>query len=149
MKLSVGYPGRDDELSILEDEGGDSALSQLGPVVGPVELASLADMARRVHVAPTLAGYLLDLASATRQHRALALGMSPRAVLGLQRVIRVRAASLGRGYATADDVKAVAAVVLGHRLIVSPEAQIQGVAAVDVLDEVLSTTPVPREAPVP
>ena len=149
MKLSVGYPGRDDELSILEDEGGDTALAQLGPVVGPAELTSLADMARRVHVAPTLAGYLLDLAAATRQHRALALGMSPRAVLGLQRVIRVRAASTGRGYATADDVKAVAGVVLGHRLIVSPEAQIQGVNSIDVLDEVLASTPVPREAPVP
>jgi MoxR-like ATPase len=149
MRLSIGYPDREDETSILADEGGDAALARLEAVVGPAELAEMSDMARRVHVSPALTGYLLDLAAATRRHSHLALGMSPRAVLGLQRVVRVRAASQGRGYSTADDVKAVAGVVLAHRLIVSPEAQIQGIRTADVLSEVVRTTPVPRETPVP
>jgi MoxR-like ATPase len=149
MKLSVGYPDREDEAAILEEEGGDDALARLEPVVGRGDLAEMSDMARRVHISPALTGYLLDLAGATRRHGHLALGMSPRAVLGLQRVVRLRAASDGRGYGTADDVKAVAGVVLGHRLIVSPEAQIQGIRATDVLGEILHSTPVPRETPVP
>jgi MoxR-like ATPase len=149
MKVSVGYPGRDDEQVILDGGGGDSALEQLAPVVSAADIAAMSDMASRVHVSPALSGYLLDLAAASRAHRHLALGMSPRALLGLQRVARVWAATEGRGYATADDVKAIARPVLAHRLLVSPEAQIQGFRSAEILDDVLSSTPVPRETPVP
>ena len=80
-----------------------------------------------MHVAPTLKGYLVDLADATPPTtRALALGMSPRATLALQRVARARAATAGRTYVVPDDVKALAGPVLAHRLLLSPEAQLQG-----------------------
>jgi MoxR-like ATPase len=99
--------------------------------------------ARTVHVAPSLRAYLVDLAEATRRHPRLALGMSPRATLSLQRVARARAAAAGRTYVVPDDLKALAEPVLAHRLVVSPEAQLQGVDAGDVLGEVLASVPVP------
>jgi MoxR-like ATPase len=100
-----------------------------------------------VHVAPALKGYLVDLANASRRHPGLALGMSPRATLALQRVSRARAAAAGRSYVTPDDLKALAEPVLAHRLLVTPEAQLQGTSAADALGEVLRTVPVPAGRP--
>jgi MoxR-like ATPase len=145
MRVAVGYPRREDELEVLASEGGDDALAALAPVVTAAHVEAMADYARRIHVGASLAAYLIDLATATRQHPHLALGMSPRAVLGLQRAVRVRAAVEGRSFATPDDVKALADVLLAHRLIVSPEAQLQGIDSHDVLREVLASTPVPTE----
>ena len=147
MRLEVGYPARSDELQILTDGGGDQVLSTLGPVISAGYVTAMGDFAKRVHVGAALSGYLLDLAAATRTHRHLALGMSPRAVLGLQRAIRVHAAADGRSFAGPDDVKELAPVVLAHRLIVAPEALLQGVTSADVIGEILAATPVPRETP--
>jgi MoxR-like ATPase len=69
--------------------------------------------------------------------------MSPRATLALQRVARARAAAANRNYVIPDDLKALAASVLAHRLIVTPEAQLQGIRADDVLDEILDSVPIP------
>jgi MoxR-like ATPase len=99
---------------------------------------------RKVHLAPALKEYLVDLAQATRHHPALALGMSPRATLALERISRARAAADGRGYVTPDDIKSMAGPVLGHRLLITPEAQLQGLQALDALDEVLRTVPIPH-----
>ena len=99
--------------------------------------------ARQVHVAPALKAYLVDLAETTRRHPSLALGMSPRATLALQRVSRARAAASGRDYAVPDDLKAMAPTVLTHRLLLTPEASIQGVTAREVVDDVLRHVPVP------
>ena len=96
-----------------------------------------------MHVAPGLKGYLVDLANATRRHPSLALGMSPRATLALQRVARARAAADGRSYVVPDDLKALAEPVLAHRLLVTPEAQLAGATPADVLAEVLHAVPVP------
>jgi MoxR-like ATPase len=103
----------------------------------------MAMAAQSVHVAPTLRGYIVDLAEASRRHPALLLGMSPRAVLALQRVARVQAAALMRTYVTPDDIKALARPVLAHRLLVTPEAQLQGISATQVLDQILDAIPVP------
>lgn len=145
LKLSIGYPGRADEALILSSEGAHPGLASLQAVVGPDHVVAMADHCRRIHVSRPLTDYLVDLAAATRSHRSLSLGMSPRAALGLRRAAQVRAAAQGRDYATDDDVKALAEPVLAHRLVVSPEAQIQGVDARDVLAEVLATTAVPRD----
>jgi MoxR-like ATPase len=97
----------------------------------------------RVHVAPELQGYIVDLVEATRHHRDLLLGVSPRGALALQRASRTLAASLGRSYVTPDDVKAVAHTVLEHRLVLSPEAQMRGVAPSAVLSALLDSVVVP------
>jgi MoxR-like ATPase len=94
-------------------------------------------------MAPGLKAYLIEIAQATRRTPNLALGMSPRATLALQRVAKARAAAHNRGYVTPDDVKALAVPVLAHRLLVTPEAQLQGISAADALGEVLRAVPVP------
>jgi MoxR-like ATPase len=96
-----------------------------------------------VHLAPSLKNYLVELADATRRHPRLALGMSPRASLNLQRAARSRAVAAGRNYVVPDDIKALAEPVLAHRLAVTPEAQLAGMRSADVLEEVLRTVAVP------
>jgi MoxR-like ATPase len=96
-----------------------------------------------VQVAAPLRGYLVELADATRKHPDLLLGMSPRATLSLQRAARARAAAAGRPYVIPDDIKTLAEPVLSHRLLVAPEAQLRGITATEVLDDVLATVRVP------
>jgi MoxR-like ATPase len=143
MKITVGYPSRSAELEILDQHGSGDPLSRIGAVVGATDVLGMAMAAQSVHVAPTLRGYIVDIAEATRRHPALLLGMSPRAVLALQRVARVQAAALMRTYVTPDDIKALARPVLAHRLLVTPEAQLQGTSATQVLDQILDSIPVP------
>ena len=143
MRVTMGYPRRESELRILETSGGADALDALEPVATAKDVVEMAAAARAVHVAPSLRGYLVDLAETTRRHHALALGMSPRATLALQRVAQARAAASGRSYVVPDDVKALAPSVLCHRLELTPEAEMQGVATTDIVDDVLRHVAVP------
>jgi MoxR-like ATPase len=96
-----------------------------------------------VHAADSVRRYIVDFVRATREHRDLALGASPRASVGLLRASRALAAALGRNYVTVDDVKRLARPVLAHRMIVSAEAQLRGRDTADVLDELLQSVPIP------
>lgn len=143
MRVSVGYPSPQAELEILDAHGDHDALVEISAVMTAEQVLALADAARAVHVAPALRAYLVDLAGASRRHPHLSLGMSPRATLALQRVARARAAAQGRDFVVPDDIKALAGHVLAHRLLVTPEAQLQGISAADALEEVLSSVAVP------
>ena len=129
MRISIGYPDRDAELEILDTHGGARARSTTsGRWSTAAEVAAM--IARGAHACTSrraLKAYLVDLAEASRRHPALALGMSPRATLSLQRATRARAAAQGRNYVMPDDVKALAGPVLAHRLMLTPEAQLQGI----------------------
>jgi len=148
LKVSVGYPDRDAELQILDAHGGADPLAELGPVVTVAQVNGLAAAARTVHMAPALQGYLVDLAAATRDHPHVAVGMSPRATLALQRVARARAATRNRTYVTPDDIKALAVPVLAHRLLLSPAARVAQATAESVVLDVLGTVPQPEARPV-
>jgi MoxR-like ATPase len=143
MRVSVGYPSPSAELEILDAHGDHDPFRDIKAVMNSVDVERMAAATRQVHVAPSLKGYLVDVAQATRRSTHLALGVSPRATLALQRVARARAASQGRGYVIPDDVKALAVPVLAHRLLVTPEAQLQGISPADALGEVLRAVPVP------
>ena len=147
MRVSVGYPSPDSELEILDTHGDHDALGDIGSVVTAAEIAQLALAAREVHVAPSLRAYLVDIADATRRHPRVFLPMSPRATLALLRASRARAAAAGRAYVVPDDIKVLAEPVLAHRLLVTPEAQLQGINANDALGEVLRSVPVPAGKP--
>jgi MoxR-like ATPase len=101
------------------------------------------DVARRVHVAPSVQGYVISLVEATRAHEELMLGASPRSSLALQRLSRVRAAADGREFVTPDDIKALAPHTLAHRMALRPEAQMRGTAMEDVIASVLRNLTVP------
>ena len=146
MRLSVGYPGREAETQMLDAHGEGDRLDEIGPVATTAQVHAMINAVRTVEVAEPLQAYLVDLADATRRHGDLALGMSPRATLALQRAIRARAAANGRNFALPDDVKALAQPVLAHRLIATPEAQLRGTTAADALAEILAALPVPTGA---
>jgi len=143
MRLSVGYPSRDAELALLREEDHDDRLGQLGPVASAQDILAMGAAAERVHVAPALAAYLVDLAGHSRTSPVFTLGMSPRAALGLMRAARVWAASEGRDFVTPDDIKRLAHPVLSHRMVLAPEAQLRGTTPDDAVADLLRTTPVP------
>jgi len=143
MRIRMGYPSRDAEIAILETQGSHLSVEELRPVASAADVAEAAEFVSEIHVAPILKGYIVDLAEATRRHRDLSLGVSPRGALSLQRAARALAASSGREYVVPDDVKSLASAVLEHRLLVAPEAQLRGVAPADVVQQVLDSVPVP------
>ncbi len=144
MRVPMGYPDRSSEVAMLDTHGGDSGrvVHELQAVASPRHVEAMVRVARAVHVAAAVKGYLVDLAEATRRHPDLALGVSPRATLALQRAARARAASLGREYVVPDDVKALARPVLEHRLMLSAGGSIAGAQVGDVLSDVLASVPV-------
>ena len=147
MRIDVGYPDATAELAMLDTHGTASPLDDVRPVVTTAEVLALRDAAVQIHVAPALKSYLVQMADATRSHPQLELGMSPRATLSMLRVTRVWAAMSDRDYVTPDDVKALAEPVLAHRLLVTPEADLQGISSSAILSDVLDTVPVPRPRP--
>jgi MoxR-like ATPase len=150
VKISTGYPAPEQELVLLERvaEGFDSRALELAGISAVATAQEIVDAqvaVRRIHVAPEVRAYAQAVATATRTHPKLTLGASPRATVTLLVAAQAAAAIDGRDYATPDDVKDVAEVVLAHRLIVQPEAEIEGATAASVLGEVLASVPVPRE----
>ncbi|MFQ5966796.1 MAG: AAA family ATPase [Acidimicrobiia bacterium] len=143
MKTVIGYPTRAKELEILDTHGVQSTYDDLEPVVTAEEVLEMIDVARRVHVAPSVKGYIVDLVETTRRHPELMLGASPRSSLYMQRVARVRAAVSGREYVTPDDVKTLAVPVLEHRMALRPEAQMRGTSMVELVSSILSHLRVP------
>lgn len=143
MRVIMGYPDREKELEMLETHGSKSSFEDLKPVIHAEDVVRMSSIARDVHVADVLRGYLIDLAETTRNHPDLLLGASPRATLFLQRAARTLAAADGRDYASPDDVQAILNPVLNHRLVIRPEAQMRGITARDVVEQVAATVPVP------
>lgn len=141
MRVEVGYPDRAAELSMLETYGDSDPFEALAPVVSVEEIAEMVATTRSVHVAPPVAGYLIDIAETTRRHPALLVGISPRAVLGLQRASRAWAAVLGRRFVTPDDVRAMASTVLPHRLVLSEGPGATSASA--IVEQILDLVPVP------
>ena len=145
MKLSLGYPDREAELQILDQQGETmmAPIDALQAAVTPQDVIMMTNALASVHVAPELKNYLLDIATTTRTHHGLRLGLSPRAVLSMQRISRALAAASGRAFVIPDDIKALARPVLAHRVMLTPESQLGGVDASQIIDEVVASVPVP------
>ncbi len=143
MRVKIGYPTREKELEMMTTHGVRSSFYDLRPVISAADVVTMIDVARRIHVAASVQGYIISLVEATRSHEELMLGGSPRSSLALQRLARVRAASEGREFVTPDDIKALAPHTLAHRMALRPEAQMRGTAIDDVVDSVLRNLTVP------
>jgi MoxR-like ATPase len=144
LRLRIGYPDREAELAILEAQDTSAvAPEELEPVTDAASIAQWSHVLGRVHVTPELQGYIIDIVEASRHHRDLLLGVSPRGALGLQRAARALAASVGRSYVVPDDIKLLANSILEHRLVLSSEAMTRAVSSADVLTSILDTVQVP------
>jgi MoxR-like ATPase len=147
MRVAMGYPDRAAEVSILTGHRGQSGVDTIRPVLAPAELAQLMSYVDSIYVAEVLYDYLVEVVAATRDAPGVRLGASPRASLALLRAVKVRAAAQGRTYVVPADIKALAAPVLCHRLVLTPEAQLRARRATDVVEEILAGVPVPQATP--
>lgn len=147
LRTSIGYPGRTAEDRLLATSGARPRPEDLGVIGGAPMLAELAGAVDNVYVAPEVRAYVLDVVEATRHHPSLLFGASPRAGLSLLRAAAAFAVTAGRDYVMPDDIKAVAAVVLGHRLALTSAAELGGYSAAGLVAELLASVPVPVRAP--
>ena len=143
LKLSIGYPTPEEELSILARGTTGVSVGELQPVAAPEAVIEWQEQAAGVFVDPSLFAYIVDVAQRTRVHPRVYLGVSPRGSLALARASQAYALLAGRNYVIPDDIKYLAPHVLRHRLLLHPEARISGVAPQSVLQEILESTPVP------
>jgi MoxR-like ATPase len=142
-RVSVGYPDLAAELSMVDEHAAADPLDTLRPVTDGRRVALVVDAVRRVHVAPEVRQYCVELVSGTRRLPELRLGASPRATLQLVRAAKAQAALAGRGFVVPDDVQAVAVPVLAHRLLLTPDAMASRRSAVDIVRALLGRQPVP------
>jgi MoxR-like ATPase len=146
LRINIGYPDREAENHLLSTSGARARPEDLGVVGGASMLSHLTQVTNDVYVAPEMRSYVLDLVEATRNHPNLLFGASPRAALALLRTSCAFAVTVGRNYVTPDDVKAVAAFVLAHRMALSSSAELGGGSAATLIAELLATVPVPVRA---
>ncbi|MGI9018349.1 MAG: AAA family ATPase [Euzebya sp.] len=144
MKITIGYPAVEAELAVLNTHGSGDAAATLQPVASAQDVAQLIETVKHLHTADALKRYIVDVVRATREHRSVELGCSPRAGLALLRAARAAAATTARDYVVPDDVKALAISVLSHRLILSPDAQMSGITAETVISDVIGAVPIPQ-----
>ena len=149
IKVESSYPQEAQELELLARtaagfDARDLEASHVAPVTNAAEVLDAQRAVRDVHLSGGVREYTYRIVAATRSHPRLTLGASPRAGVQLLTASQAAAAIAGRDFATPDDVKDVADLVIPHRLIVAPDAEIEGISARDVLREVLATLPVPR-----
>jgi MoxR-like ATPase len=148
LRIDMDYPERAVEAEILVRYGG--RLSGVQPIIESVQRVERAMLekaraeAESIHVSEALGGYVLDLVRASREHPRLSLGLSTRGALALTKAARVAAGLRGADFVAPDDVKEVAAWVMPHRLVLTPEAALEGTLDVEVVRAVLADTPVPR-----
>jgi MoxR-like ATPase len=145
LRTAFGYPSREGEVEILArriERTSDGV--ELREVVDRETLLEMQRAVESVHVAASVQEYCVDLVGATRESPSAAVGASPRGSLALLKLARCRATLRGRDYVLPDDVKAIAAPALAHRLVLRPELWVQRISPEDVVREVLDTLPTPR-----
>ncbi len=143
MRLSLGYMLRDEELSVLRGEDTAAVVETLSQMVTDEETAALKQAVKDVAVSEDVAGYIMDIVEATRNHRQIRIGVSTRGALALYKASQAAAALAGRNYVIPQDVKQLAPCVLAHRLTVASTAR-QGNAE-NLIEEILETVTVPLE----
>ena len=145
MKASIGYPDHTSTLRILEGAGVKAHETTVPAIVTAGVVAEMSQLARMVHVDPTINDYVGRLVESTRTVPEVRLGASVRGALALIRTSKTLAAASGRHYVIPDDVKALAEPVLAHRLVIDPEAEFDGVTAPSIMSQILMETPPPSE----
>lgn len=144
LRLSLGYGSREDSREILRRFRHDSPLEQVEPVVSTAEIVEMQAQVRQIHVSDAVENYVLDLTEASRQHKAVAVGISPRAMLALVRCAQALAFLAGRSYVLPDDVKQTVPALFTHRIQLSMEAELH-ITEAEVVGQILQSVPTPVE----
>ena len=144
MKMSMGYPARQEEKSILQRRklrGKDDY--DIEPITSPKKVVAMQKALETVHVDTAILSYIVELVHRTREDHRVITGASPRASQSLFKTARASAAIDGRDYVIPDDIKAVALQVVSHRIVLKPESKIRGVTGQHIMRKILSEVPVP------
>lgn len=143
MRIQMGYPTPEEELTILTSQQYQHPIGNLQQTISLEELLAAQEAIKQVYVAEEIKQYIIHLVTNSRRHSDVYLGSSPRGSLALFRASQARAAMAGRDYVVPDDVKALAEVTLAHRIIVGPSARIKDISSRTIVQDILATTPVP------
>ncbi len=146
LRVSLGYPSRHHEAEMLGRFHGRPGHLALEPVADSSDISKARALVDRVRVEEPVRDYLLAIVEETRRHEQVRLGASPRASLALQQATQASAALAGRDFVLPDDIKALAAAVLSHRLITTASARLREVTGASIVAEILDSVPVPIEA---
>ena len=147
MKIKLDYPSIEDEIRILnrfKSSDQEDLLSQVQKVINKKDLKKLISVTNQVHLSDPMMSYAAHIVHETRHHSKIYLGGSPRASLALIKTSKVAAVLLGRDFVTPDDIKYMAPYILNHRIILTPEAEMEGLSEEEVIKDILSTIEVPR-----
>jgi len=146
IRLEMGYPDATEEQAMLERfASGPAVPAALSPVCRPEDIIDAQRAIREVRVSPAIRTYIQAIAAATRNHREITLGVSPRGSLALQHAAQGLAAIEGRSFVLPDDVKALAPDVLGHRIVVDATSELRGTGGAEILSRILEATAVPMD----
>ena len=143
MRVQLGYTDLEDEIRILERQQFRHPIDKLDQVVGVKELTEAEESVKEIFVSPAVKQYIVSMVRKIRQHPDVYLGPSPRGSLSLYRTGQARAAIQGHDYVLPDDIKFLAAPVLGHRILLSPRARLGELSVSDIVEETLREVPVP------
>jgi MoxR-like ATPase len=143
LRIHLGYPDKASEISILEAQQLAHPITKLTQVVTQEELLQAQEAVKQIYVDDLVKSYIIELCTATRDHADVYLGASPRGSLALYRTGQALASLRQRDYVIPDDIKFMTQATLAHRLIISPAARIKNVTAKEVIEDILSSVPVP------
>jgi MoxR-like ATPase len=143
LKLRLGYPEKEEEISMLERFREKDPLGNLKAVASPEQIIDLQGARKKIRLSLPVREYIAEIVRATRESKSLRFGASPRGSLGLMRSSQALAALQGRDFVLPDDIKRLVAPVLAHRLILTDEERLRGSMPEDLLEEILEKTPVP------
>jgi len=143
IRISLGYPDPEDEITMMDAQQYVHPVEELGQVVDVEELLEAQETIKDIYIDDSVKEYIVAMVGETRKHPDVYLGASPRGSLALYKTSQARAALLGRDYVIPDDIKALAQATLAHRLIISPSARIKNVDPRAVVEEITSSVPVP------
>lgn len=143
MRITLGYPSKADEITILDGQQYVHPIEKLEQAIAAEELVEAQEEVKKVYLDPMIKEYIVSIVEATRNHPEVYLGASPRGSLALYKTSQVLAAIEGRDFVIPDDIKVLAESTLAHRVIISPTARLKNVNTRTVVGEILQSVPVP------
>ena len=147
FKIDVQYPSLEEEINILRSQQGRSQqqlLAEVNKVLSAKEIFEYRNLVQSIIVEPKLVEFIARIVNETRNNPALYLGASPRASLSILRSAKANAALKGRDFVTPEDIKEMAGPVLRHRIVLTPEKEMEGITADELIDNILKSVEVPR-----
>ena len=147
FKINVSYPSTQEELKVLLHHHNTSLQNmvyEVQPVISAEDLKSLRDQVRNIHIEEKLLVFITTIVSGTRNNKNIYLGASPRASIGILNGAKAIAAMRGRDFVTPDDIIFVAPPVLRHRIVITPEKEMEGASADSIIDQLIHSVEIPR-----